>query len=94
MEIEQVKDYLRVDFPDDDEIIRIMMAAAEGYIKAAVGRYDHLDKRANMLYLAVIQDLYDNRVLAVTDQQKKRTAYMFSSIILQLQLEYMGEGDA
>lgn len=87
MELESVKDYLRVDFQDDDEIIKVMMEAAKGYIESAVGKYDDSNPRANMLYLAVIQDLYDNRMLTITEQQKKRTAYMFSSIILQLQLE-------
>lgn len=87
MEIEQVKEYLRVDFPDDDDLIRMMMAAAEGYIVSAVGEYDESDARANLLYMAIIQDLYDNRTLTVTEQQKKRMAYMFSSIILQLQLK-------
>lgn len=87
MNLEAVKAYLRVDFQDDDEMIKIMMEAARGYIEAAVGIYDDSNPRANMLYLAVIQDLYDNRMLTITEQQKKRTAYMFSSIILQLQLE-------
>lgn len=87
MEIEQVKEYLRVDFPDDDGLIQMMMAAAEGYIVSAVGEYDESDARANLLYMAIIQDLYDNRTLTVTEQQKKRMAYMFSSIILQLQLK-------
>lgn len=87
MVIEQVKEYLRVDFPDDDDLIRTMMAAAEGYIVSAVGKYDDSDARANLLYMAIVQNLYDNRMLTVTEQQKKRLSYMFSSIILQLQLE-------
>lgn len=90
MVIEQVKDYLRVDYPDDDRIIMAMMEAAKGYIEAAVGGYDDTDPNANMLYLAIVQDLYDNRSLTVTEQQKRRMGYMFSSIILQLQLRHGG----
>lgn len=87
MRLEEVKEYLRVDFTDDDSMITTMMTAAEGYITAAVGAYDDFNNRAKMLFLAVVQDLYDNRSLTVTEQQRKRMSYMYSSIILQLQLE-------
>lgn len=87
MDKQEVKEYLRVDFDEDDRIIEQMMAAAENYIIAAVGKYDSDNEKANMLYLALVQDLYDNRTLMVTEQQKKRMSYTFASIILQLQLQ-------
>lgn len=87
MDKQQVKEYLRVDFDEDDRIIEQMMSAAENYIIAAVGKYDSDNEKANMLYLALVQDLYDNRTLMVTEQQKKRMSYTFASIILQLQLQ-------
>lgn len=90
MTLEEVKDYLRIDYDDDDHLIVTIMSAAEEYVRSAVGTYDSRNQKANMLFLAVVQDLYDNRMLTVTEQQRKRIAYMFSAIILQLQLEFQG----
>lgn len=89
MTLEEVKAYLRVDFEEDDGIILGMMDAAEAYIRDAAGRFDTRNSRARMLYMALVQDLYDNRTLMVTEQQKKRMSYTYASILLQLQ--YQGE---
>lgn len=90
LDIKNVKAYLRIDFDDDDFLLNGIMLAAEEYIKSAVGVYDSSNPKANMLYMAIVQDLYDNRALTVTEQQRKRMSYMFSAIILQLQLESQG----
>lgn len=87
MTIDTVKEYLRVDIDEDDKIIQQMMAAAEGYIVGAVGKYDPENEKANLLYLAIVQDLYENRMLMVTEQQKKKMSYVYASIILQLQYQ-------
>ena len=95
MTLEQVKDYLRVDGDDDDNIIRTMMEAAKEYIVFAVGEYEEKDKTANMLFCAIVQNMYDNRELMQSDiQQKKAIEYTFRSIILQLQMKKAIKGDA
>lgn len=92
MTLDEVKSYLRVDFDDDDEMIKQMARAAEEYVIGAVGEYDENNSKANMLFLAVLQDLYDNRTLTVTEQQRRRMSYTYASIILQLQYQVKGEG--
>lgn len=87
MGTDEVKSYLRVDFDEDDTMIGHMMLAAEAYIKDAVGSYDMDNPKAKILFLAVVQDLYDNRELMVTEQQRKRMSYTYASIILQLQYQ-------
>lgn len=87
MKIGDVKSYLRVDYNDDDELIRMMMEAAHQYIESAVGKFDETNAKARLLFMAVVQDLYDNRVLTVTEAQRRRMSYAFSAIILQLQYE-------
>jgi DNA packaging protein, QLRG family len=88
MTIEQVKDYLRVDGDDDDNIIQTMMEASKEYIVSAVGEYDENDKTASLLFCAIVQNMYDNRELMQSDiQQKKGIEYTFKSIILQLQMK-------
>ncbi len=91
MTLDEVKTYLRVDFDEDDALITQMMGAAEAYIVDAVGAYDDQNAKARLLYMALVQDLYDNRALMVTEQQRKRMSYTYSSIILQLQCQ-MAEG--
>ena len=88
MILEKVKDYLRVDGDDEDDLIKVMMEAAKEYIISAVGEYDEDDKTANILFCAIVQNMYDNRELMQSDQQmKKRIEYTFQSMILQLQLK-------
>ena len=94
MTIETVKDYLRVDGDDDDGLISWMMETAKEYIVSAVGEYDEEDKTANLLFCAIVQNLYDNRELMQSDiQQRKAIEYTFKSIILQLQLNKALKGD-
>lgn len=94
MTLEQVKDYLRVDGDDDDNIIRTMMEAAKEYIVSAVGEYDEEDKTAKILFCAIVQNMYDNRELMQSDiQQKKAIEYTFKSMILQLQMKKAIKGD-
>ena len=89
MGLEDIKEYLRVDGDDEDNLISMMMEAGKEYIRSAVGEYDDIDKTANILLAAVVQNMYDNRELMQSDQQvKKRIEYTFQSMILQLRLKY------
>lgn len=93
MSLELVKKYLRIDEDADDDVLQIMMSAAEQYIVDAVGKYDPENFKAQLLFLAIVQDLYENRVLNVREADRQRMAYTFGSIVLQLQCDEMG-GDA
>lgn len=93
MDVELVKQYLRIDTDDDDNLIELMMGATEDYIKDAVGReYDANNKRMNLLYLAIMQELYENRTYTIKEAEKRRLAYVVGSIVLQLQCEEVDEG--
>lgn len=89
MGLEDIKEYLRVDGDDEDNLISMMMEAGKEYIRSAVGEYDDTDKTANILLAAIVQNMYDNRELMQSDQQvKKRIEYTFQSMILQLRLKH------
>lgn len=94
MTLENVKKYLRIDEDHDDDMLQMMMSAAEQYIVDAVGRYDETDYKAQLLYLAIVQDLYEHREFNVEDAKKRSKNYTFASIILQLQCKYAQEGEA
>lgn len=93
MTLADVKAYLRVDGTDEDTLIQTMMSAAESYIIAAVGKFDETDKRAQMLYFAAVQDMYDNRQLvAVSSTGYSASQYfrhMIQSLVTQLQVEQL-----
>lgn len=88
----EVKNYLHVDISEDDAMIDTMMLAAEEFIIEAVGEYNEEKARAKMLFLAVVQDMYDNRTFVASSTQgysvSEAKRHMIDSMITQLQLEY------
>lgn len=91
MTLVEVKQYLRIDGDEEDNLIYLMMEAAEEYIKSAVGTLDETKSRVKMLYLACVQDMYDNRQLvAVSSTGYSASQYfrhMIDSLVMQLQAE-------
>lgn len=87
MNLDLVKHFLRIDTNDDDILLAVMMDAVELYILDAVGKCDTNNPKVIMLYLAIMQDLYENRTMTISEAEKKRLAYTQSSILLQLQCE-------
>jgi len=82
----EVKNYLRVDFNDDDNLIVSLITAADEYLKGSIGAaYDNTSERAKALLLIVISDLYDNRSLS--DKASGNVRKMIEDFSLQLRLE-------
>ncbi len=88
MTLEEVKQYLRVEGNEDDALITHEMAAAESYMKDAVSGYaafyagdTAFKAKADMVMLAIITDLYQDRV-----GEKKDLGYIIRSMINQLSL--------
>jgi len=98
MTLEQVKDYLRIDGDEDDNVLPLMMQAAEEFVINAVGTFDESKARAKMLYLAAMQDIYENRTLTSTSTQgysvSSNATLMMRSLITQLQIEQITEAEA
>lgn len=84
--VEEAKQYLRIDFEDDDALIGELLLAADEYLCGAIGKEHDKDcERAKMLQRIVVQDLYDNRGLSET--VSARTRQLVSDFALQLRLE-------
>ena len=82
----EVKNYLRVDFSDDDNLIQALMDTADEYLKASVGLlYDNMSERAKTLSLIVVSDLYDNR--GIQDKASNNTRRLVDDFSLQMRLE-------
>ena len=89
MDLEDIKNYLRIDGDEEDGLLRTMIDAGKEFIRSAVGEYDDTDSTAQVLLAAVVQNMNDNRELMQSEQQvKKRIEYTFQSMILQLRMKY------
>lgn len=86
MTLEEVKNFLKVDFDDDDDLITLEIEAAEEYIADAVGQYKESSARTKLLLLNIVSTLYENRVYTVL-QANEKVQYSLRSMVLQLQLE-------
>lgn len=87
MDINTVKSYLRIDYDDDDELIGLFMNMAEQYIHDAVGDIEMDNYKVQLVFLAIVRELYDNRSMVTTADREQKMTYMVRSIITQLQVE-------
>ena len=84
--VEEVKDYLRIDFNEDDKLLETLIKVADEYLKSAISvTYDNKSERAKLLSLIVIQDLYDNR--GINEKVSGNVRKLVSDFSLQLKLE-------
>ena len=84
MDLSTVKDFLKVDFSDDDSYILFLIDVAKEYITDCLGFYDNTRKKQKYLLLTLIQDMYNNRSYTVKEDEKTRL--IIRSIVLQEQL--------
>lgn len=98
--LEEVKNYLRVDIEEDDELIKTLIIAAENYLKNATGKeYPKTDQDGNKIEYTLekvymnllIAYWYENRSAAANSKSFNGKApdaftYATQSLLLQLQL--------
>lgn len=85
MDIKLVKEFLKIDYDDEDNYIEFLIQVAKEYIKNSVTVYDETRALIRMLILAIVSDLYRNRAYTIDEKEEK--SYVIKSILLQLQLE-------
>lgn len=83
MDLSIVKDFLKVDFSDDDSYILFLIDVAKEYITDSLGSYDNTRKKQQYLLLTLIKDMYENRSYTVSETQDLRLS--IRSIVLQEQ---------
>lgn len=90
--LEEAKNWLRVDFSEDDALITTLINAAEEYLKNATGTtFDATNHLAKIFCMTLIADWYENREMIgkATDQ----TRPIIQSILAQLTYSYGGGSD-
>lgn len=86
MDIEKLKEYLRVDFDDDDAIIQLMLDAVIDEMEELIPTFDreNLTNRQQLLVCAYVKELYDERGAMTGNQEKLR--YAIQSLLLKEKL--------
>lgn len=92
MDIAYVKDFLKVDFNDDDNYIQLLCDGARQYVTNAVGKCDEENPLVKLLMLVIISTLYENREYTV-DTANEKVQRTLRSMVLQLQLDEVGEDE-
>lgn len=88
MTLEEVKNYLRVTYDDDDGYLTNLIQVAEDYLVDGVTDYlvkkekEHFRARAEIVKLVIIQNLYDERYMM---GQPLEMNYIVRSMITQLE---------
>lgn len=83
MRIELVKQYMRVDYDDDDELIELLLDTVLDEMTEQIPDFDR-DKPTNrqrVLILASVKELYDNRDKRTDKPEQLRTA--ISSMLIK-----------
>lgn len=83
-ELEEIKNYLRVDFNDDDRLLNTIILAGKEYIKNAIGYIDMEKASFKVLLYTICADLYERRSYLI--DKAIQTNKIINSLILQLQL--------
>jgi len=61
MTLEEVKTFIRVDFNDDDELIKLIIEVAQDYVSNGFSEYDETNPSHKILMLKAVKTLYDKR---------------------------------
>lgn len=88
--LNETKNYLRIDYDDEDIILQLCIDNAEEYIRDAIDDFDNkiqierFHRKAKLLAMMLIQDMFDNRELMTKDSEKYK--YIAKSLIMQMNL--------
>lgn len=86
LNLNKVKNYLKVDFNDDDAIIETYTIATEKFLKTLCEKNEFEEDKqelAEIYMLAMINELYNSRNLTV-DKAEQRVRTIMQSILNQL----------
>ena len=75
MTLETIKNYLHIDYSDEDAYLTQLIEVAQIYIDSMVGEYYKVDEKAaklaELLLMKLVSDLYENRGTEIASNTKK-----------------------
>jgi uncharacterized phage protein (predicted DNA packaging) len=88
--LDEVKNWLRIDFNEDDALLTTLIGAAEEYLQNATGvGYDETNNLAKLFCMTLIADWYENRDMIGKASDQVRP--IIQSILTQLTYSYGGD---
>lgn len=83
MELKDLKEYLRVDYDDDDMIIQMMHDAVIDEMEELIPKFDrnNITNRQKLLICTYVKELYDHRDQTTASADKVR--YAVQSMLLK-----------
>ena len=83
MDIKELKEYLRVDFDDDDAVIQLMLDAVLDEMEEVIPTFDRdaPTNRQKLLIFSYVKEVYDGRGNMTASQEKMR--YAIQSMMLK-----------
>ncbi|EPY2286637.1 head-tail connector protein [Clostridium sporogenes] len=95
MQLDELKEYLRIDGEDEDTTLSSLLFAAKSYIKNGTGLEEDMIKNDEILELyklclkLLISHWYENRVIETTGPNFHKLSFSVDSILIQLEAEYL-----
>ena len=75
MTLEEIKNYLRIDYEEDDIFLSSLIEVSEEYIDSCVGTTYKADEKAlklaNLLQRKLIADMFENRGTEIANSSKR-----------------------
>lgn len=93
--LKDIKEYLRIDYEDDDKLIQNLIEEAQIYIDSCCGtkyKGSEKEKLADILLRKIIKDLYDDKGLYL-DKNRTKGYDRISSTILNILSNCEGNED-
>lgn len=89
IDLDFVKEYLRVDYDDDDRMIEMMMVSAKSFMKNVLNldldvielEFGEIPSEFNIPFLAIINHWYDRREVQSHRNTEKELNYVFRDIL-------------
>ena len=96
IDLQEAKEWLRIDYDDDNSQIQLLIENAEDYLRDSVDDFDikvdndKFKNKAKLAMLVLITNWYDNREFTELDVDEK-TRYTIHSLMQQMKHGY-GDG--
>jgi uncharacterized phage protein (predicted DNA packaging) len=85
IDLDLVKEYLRIDHNDDDKMLSTMLIAAKSFIQSYLNKrfeeFDELPDEFTIACLAIVSHWYEKREIQGDKNTGKELSYIFSGLL-------------
>lgn len=95
MELNEIKEYLRVDGEEDDSLISSLFVSTKKYIENATGVTEEIARNREILEVynltvkILLSHWYENRIPEIAGSKPHELNFSLTSLFLQLEAEYL-----